>query len=140
MKTVINLLVACGLIAISVYVMMYIPTAVDFSNVIVRLEDNDTIYRFLIYLPLILSIFNGLISLINAYTKNTTVLVMNIIISIGIAIYLFVDVMGSVSAIELIGDKLAYIKYVNMACSGLLIAELGYIIVKNNLKPKKKIK
>ena len=129
MKTVVNLLVTCGLAAVSIYVMMYIPTAIDFSNVIVRLEDNDTIYRFLIYLPLILSMFNGVLTLINAFTKNTTVLVMNIIISLGIAAYLFVDVMGSVSAIETIGQKLNYVEYVNIGCAVLLIGELIYSII-----------
>ncbi len=137
MKTIINLLVGCGLIAIGVYVMLYIPTVVDFSNVIVRLEDNDTIYRFLIYLPLILSIFNGLIALINAYTRNTTVLVMNILISIGIVVMLFVNIMGSVNAIELIGDKLEYVKYVNIGCAVLLVVELIYGLA---IKSKKTIK
>lgn len=129
MKTVVNLLVTCGLAAVSIFVMMYIPTAIDFSNVIVRLEDNDTIYRFLIYLPLILSMFNGVLTLINAFTKNTTVLVMNIIISLGIAAYLFVDVMGSVSAIETIGQKLNYVEYANIGCAVLLIGELIYSII-----------
>ncbi len=129
MKTIINLLVTCGLIGISIYVMMYIPTAIDFNNVVVRLEDNDTIYRFLIYLPLILSMFNGLLTLANVFTKNTTILVMNIIISLGIAAYLFVDVMGSVSALETIGQKLNYVEYVNIGCGALLIGELIYCII-----------
>lgn len=138
MKTIINLIVSIALIAIGLYVICYIPTVIDFSQVIVRLEDNEKIYQFLIYLPLILSIFNGLLTLGNVFAKNTTLAVMNALISIGIAVWIFIDYMGSVSAIEKIGQYLNYVSYVNIGCAVLIIIEivLDFVLNKKAIKAK----
>ena len=138
MKTIINLIVSIALIAIGLYVIFYIPKIIDFSQVIVRLEDNEKIYQFLIYLPLILSIFNGLLSLGNVFAKNTTLAVMNALISMGIAVWIFIDFMGSVSAIEKIGQYLNYVSYVNIGCAVLIIVEivLGFVLNKKAIKAK----
>lgn len=124
MKKLINLLVGLGLIAVAVYVILFIPTVIDFSAVRVRLEDNDTIYQFLIYLPIIISIFNAIVALVNIFSKNIVLTIMNIVISLGVVIYLVMDVMGSVFAIKEIGAKLLYIEYVNIACIVLLVIEV----------------
>lgn len=138
MKTIINLIVSIALIAVGLYVIFYIPTIIDFSQVMVRLEDNEKIYQFLIYLPLILSIFNGLLTLGNVFAKNTTLAVMNALISIGIAVWIFIDYMGSVSAIEKIGQYLNYVSYVNIGCAILIIIEivLGFVLNKKAFKAK----
>ncbi len=138
MKTIINLIVSIALIAVGLYVIFYIPTIIDFSQVMVRLEDNEKIYQFLVYLPLILSIFNGLLTLGNVFAKNTTLAVMNALISIGIAVWIFIDYMGSVSAIEKIGQYLNYVSYVNIGCAILIIIEivLGFVLNKKAFKAK----
>ena len=100
MKKVLNVLVAIILIALSIYVITYIPKAVDFSRVVVRLQDNDTIYPFLIYLPIIISIFNAVLILYNLYADNIVLTFMNVFISLGIFIYLIVDVIQSVFSIK----------------------------------------
>lgn len=138
MKKVLNVLVAIILIALSIYVITYIPKAVDFSRVVVRLQDNDTIYPFLIYLPIIISIFNAVLTLYNLDADNIVLTFMNVFISLGIVIYLIVDVMQSVFAIKEIGNKLMYLKYGNIAAIILLIGEIIYHFIV--IKKKKEVK
>ena len=134
MKTIVNLITALALVAIGVYIMVFIPSAVDFSNVIIRLEDNDTIYRFLVYLPVILTIFNGVLTLSNAFFHNRTLTIMNAVIAIGIAVYVIVDVMGSVTAVASIGTILRYLEYVNIGVAICLIGEFIVDLVLNKKK------
>lgn len=136
MRRVIDLIVACGLMAIALYVVMYIPTIVDFNNVVIRLEDNDTIYRFLIYLPLILCIFNSLLNIINTFSDNVTVSFMSLFISIAVIVFIAMNIMGSVNALKPIGKKLYLVMYVNMATAVLLIIS----IITFFIKKKKKVK
>ena len=50
MQKIISGLLCIILLGIGIYGLVYIPSVMDFSNVIIRLENNDTIYRFLIYM------------------------------------------------------------------------------------------
>lgn len=139
MRKVINLIVTCGLMAIALYVITYIPQVIDFTNVIVRLEDNDTIYRFLLYLPLILCIFNSMLQLINIFTDNVTVSIMGALISIGITIFIGLNVMGFVTALPKtdLESKLHLVQYVNIGATALLILNSAtYFIKKKSIQTK----
>ncbi len=136
MKRFMSLVVACILIAMAVYIMVYIPTIVDFNNVIVRLEDNDTIYRFLIYLPLIICIFNGLLALINVFTDNITISFINLALCIGIIIYIALNIMGSNNAIPEIGARLTNLEFVNVFGAVLMVVNI-VVHFMNKFKKKK---
>ena len=139
MKVIANLLVSVALIALGIYVILFIPTVVDLSNIVIRLEDNEKIFSFLLYLPLVISIFNGLLTGANIFAKNTGLSIMNIVISIGVAVYIFVNVLNFRTIFDPINTKLNIVAYVNIACAVVLIAELivSYVLSKKkkNLVP-----
>ena len=132
MQKIISGLLCIILLGIGIYGLVYIPSVMDFSNVIIRLENNDTIYRFLIYIPLIISIFNGLISLANVFSKNMALTIMNIVISLGIVIYILLNVMGSVRAVSSIGTMLNYVMYANILC--VILAIIDFVLYFTNKK------
>ena len=137
MSRFINVAIALILMCVSIYVINFIPTVVDFSTVVVKLEENDTIYRFLIYLPLIICIFNSLMNLCNTFADNLIFAIMGFVLCVATSIYIFIDVLGSVSAIMAISDKLKFVNYINIFCCALYALEFALHykkIRKENLK------
>ena len=134
MKNIINIIIGCLLIFIGVYVFLMIPKIVDFSIVIIRLEDNDRIYQFLVYLPVIITIFSGLLALVNVVLRNNTLSVMNLLVSAGIVIYLLVDYLGFVEVSKGINNQLIMIKNINIAACIMLITSLCLNIKNKKIK------
>lgn len=137
MKTVTHLLACIALIAMGIYIILFIPTVADFSKITVELEGGNTkIWQFLIYLPIIISIFNGLLTGANIFAKNTALSIMNIIVAIATAVYIFIDVMGALTIFDAIHSKLVILAYINIAGAVLMIAGLivSYILTKKKQK------
>ena len=139
MNKLMNLVVCTALVAVSIYVIMFIPTVIDFSQVVIRLEDNETIYQFLIYIPLIISIFNAVLVLFNVFLENIALTFMNLIISIATSVFIMMNVMGSVQALAKIGEKLSLVSYVNIATSVILIAIIVLHFVRNKKHEETKV-
>ena len=133
-RSIICGLVGLILLGIALYTTYYITQIVDFTTTIIYVNNDPNLWKFLAYLPLLLIMFSGGVTILNGLFNLKTISVLAIILNVGTIGFIKYDLHGFVSIVErynVVMDKIVI---------ALIVLSLALVldIVLNILHTKKK--
>jgi len=143
-KSLISFLVGIILFGVAIYVTYYVTTIVDFREVIVIINDDENLWKFMAFIPMLVLMFSGGLAIINGIFNTKAIAITVIIINIALTLFLRYDLYGFVTIINNYKITMDYVFLIVLVASLMLLVDQiinnGLRFKKEKKKTKKKLK
>jgi len=135
-KSLISFLVGILLFSVAIYVTYYVTTIVDFREVLVIINDNENLWKFMAFIPMLVLMFSGGLAIINGIFNSKAIAITVVILNIALTAFIWYDLYGFVTIINQYKQTMDYLLLIVLIASLMILVDLA--IARLRSKPKKK--
>lgn len=135
---IINLIIGILLFGFSMYIVFWITQTYDFTKLTIIINENENLWKFMAFLPLLVTMFVGALSIINGIISSKVMSVMSIILCGALAWFINHDLYGFVTVSSMYEEKITVLFYILIGAIVLYIIDIIIsIVLKNKVKKQK---
>jgi len=134
-KSLINVIVGLSLFILALYLVSVIPQTVEGDKIVLNTND-EYLWIFLSFIPVIMLMIIGGLSIINGIYKFAVLSIMTIVLNVALIIFIKIEPYFFVSIVKEYKELMNYVLIASAAASLLILIDLVFF----RKKPKKKQK
>ena len=130
-RSIIDFIIGVVLFGVAAYIFYQLLDMVDFSTTKVIINDDENLWKFMSFIPVLVLMVNAGVALVNGLINLKTLDVMAIIINIGLIVFIKWDLYGAISVVGKYKDLMNYLFIILIITSLLLAVNILLGILKN---------
>ncbi len=135
----INLICGLVLFGFAMYGVFYLTNIVDFKTTSIIVNNNQNIWKFLAFVPLLITMLIGAFGVVNGLINMKTMSVIIIILCGGVVGFLYYDLWGFVTIVNKYYEFMNILSYALIATAILLIIDIIIQVITKKRKSKNTI-
>ena len=139
-RSLISFLVGLLLFGVAIYITYYVTTIVDFREVTVIINDDENLWKFMAFIPMLVLMFSGGLAVINGIFNSRVIAVAVIILNIALTAFIWYDLYGFVTIISNYKLTMDYLMLIVLIASLMILVDQVIVGLRNREKNKPKTK
>lgn len=139
-RSLISFLVGIILFGVAIYITYYVTTIVDFNDVTIIIKDNENLWKFMAFIPMLTLMFVGGLAVINSLFNSRAIAICIILLNIALTLFIQHDLYGFVSILPKYQQTMEYLYLIALIASLMILIDQVIARLKNEPKTKRKVK